>query len=150
MMAKPAPKKSLHRGWKKHKSRALTSLPVSRSCWGGGSDIAEEIVEQAAALHADLLVMGTHGRTGLMHLMLGSVAESVMKKSATPLLIVRSNKKQTNPPVLPNKKRAQRIGLFFSMIKTLTLANLAVAQHHPFLARQTLQPDGTTGMDFIG
>lgn len=93
MMAKSRSEKVLAPWMEKAQIAGINVLPVSRSCWGGGSDIAEEIVEQATALHADLLVMGTHGRTGLMHLMLGSVAESVMKKSTSPLLIVRSNKK---------------------------------------------------------
>lgn len=47
----------------------------------------------AAAPRYDLLVMGTHGRTGFAHLMLGSVAERVVRRSPTPVLTVRSEKK---------------------------------------------------------
>lgn len=47
------------------------------------------IVEQAAAGHFDLIVMGTHGRTGLSHALVGSVAERVVQKAPCPVLTVR-------------------------------------------------------------
>ena len=50
---------------------------------------AKAIVEHAARLGADLIVMGSHGRTGMVHLMLGSVAEAVVRTSPCPVLTVR-------------------------------------------------------------
>jgi nucleotide-binding universal stress UspA family protein len=50
---------------------------------------AIEIVEAANAEHADLLVLGTHGRTGLAHVLLGSVAERVVRTAPCPVLTVR-------------------------------------------------------------
>ena len=47
------------------------------------------IVEQAAANAIDLIVMGTHGRTGLSHAFLGSVAERVVQKAPCAVLTVR-------------------------------------------------------------
>ena len=47
-----------------------------------------EIME--AAKGRDLIVMGTHGRTGLSHLLLGSVAERVVRGSEIPVLTIRS------------------------------------------------------------
>jgi nucleotide-binding universal stress UspA family protein len=47
-----------------------------------------EILRMAAALDCDLIVMGTHGRTGVQRLLLGSVAENVLRRSATPVLVV--------------------------------------------------------------
>ncbi len=51
----------------------------------------ETIVESANNLNCDLIVMGTHGRRGLSHLLLGSVAERVVRTSAVPVLTVRSD-----------------------------------------------------------
>jgi len=50
---------------------------------------AATIVEYAAATHAGLIVMGTHGRTGLAHLLMGSVAEQVVRTAPCPVLTVR-------------------------------------------------------------
>ena len=47
------------------------------------------IVEYAQAVHADLIVMGTHGRTGLAHIFMGSVAERVVRTAPCPVLTVR-------------------------------------------------------------
>ncbi|MBC7170924.1 MAG: universal stress protein, partial [Polyangiaceae bacterium] len=48
-----------------------------------------EIVRTAERLHADLIVMGTHGRSGLAHFLIGSVAEKVVRSSPIPVLTVR-------------------------------------------------------------
>jgi nucleotide-binding universal stress UspA family protein len=50
---------------------------------------AETIVTHAHELGADLIVMGTHGRTGLAHLLIGSVAERVFRTSPCPVMTVR-------------------------------------------------------------
>jgi nucleotide-binding universal stress UspA family protein len=46
------------------------------------------IVEEARTTGADLIVMGTHGRTGLKHVLIGSVAERVVRKAGCPVLVV--------------------------------------------------------------
>jgi nucleotide-binding universal stress UspA family protein len=51
---------------------------------------AETIVEYAASRGIDLIVMGTHGRTGMAHLLLGSVAERVVRTAYCPVLTVRT------------------------------------------------------------
>lgn len=48
----------------------------------------EDILKTAEAWEADLLVLGTHGRTGLVHLLMGSVAEYIVKNSKIPVMIV--------------------------------------------------------------
>ena len=50
---------------------------------------ATVIVDEAAAQHADLIVIGTHGLSGLKHLLLGSIAERVVQKSPCPVLAVK-------------------------------------------------------------
>jgi nucleotide-binding universal stress UspA family protein len=50
---------------------------------------AEEIVSFAAKNKIDLIVMASHGRTGLSRLLMGSVAEAVMRRAHCPVLIVK-------------------------------------------------------------
>jgi len=52
-------------------------------------DPATCIIEAAIKFHADLIVMATHGRTGLSHFFLGSVAERVVRESPVPVMTVR-------------------------------------------------------------
>ncbi|MFK5926162.1 MAG: universal stress protein [Desulfuromusa sp.] len=49
----------------------------------------EQIIGQAEEKSADLIVIGTHGRTGLDHVLFGSTAEKVVRKSKIPVLTVR-------------------------------------------------------------
>jgi nucleotide-binding universal stress UspA family protein len=49
----------------------------------------EEISKVIDSEHIDLVVMGTHGRTGIAHLLVGSVAERVVRTSKVPVLVVR-------------------------------------------------------------
>ena len=48
-----------------------------------------EIIRYAKLQNIDLIVMGTHGRTGLQHVLLGSVAEKVVRKAPCPVLTIR-------------------------------------------------------------
>jgi nucleotide-binding universal stress UspA family protein len=50
---------------------------------------AQAIVDHAREQKADLIVMGTHGRHGVAHLLMGSVAERVVRTAACPVLTVR-------------------------------------------------------------
>jgi len=49
----------------------------------------EEIVRVGREISADLIIMGTHGRTGMSHLFLGSVTEKVIRRAPCPVLTVR-------------------------------------------------------------
>lgn len=50
--------------------------------------VAEQIIKKATEWSADLIIMGSHGRTGLSHLLLGSTAEAVMRHGKIPVFIV--------------------------------------------------------------
>ncbi len=52
-------------------------------------DVDSTIVKLAQNEHFDLIVMGTHGRTGLAHLLMGSVAERVLRVAPCPVLTIR-------------------------------------------------------------
>ena len=60
---------------------------VETSVWYGPP--AEGIIEAARARDIDLIVMSTHGRSGLGRLVLGSVAETVLRGTTTPILLLR-------------------------------------------------------------
>ena len=50
--------------------------------------VADGILAAADRIRADMIVMGTHGRSGLSRLVLGSVAEAVLRRAAVPVLVV--------------------------------------------------------------
>ena len=54
----------------------------------------EVILDQAKRVVADLIVMGTHGRRGLQRLVLGSVAESVVRRAGCPVLVVKAKRRR--------------------------------------------------------
>lgn len=60
-------------------------------------DPATEILKLAQDAGADLIVMGTHGTTGLSRLLMGSVAESVLRKAPCPVLTIRGAFKGAAP-----------------------------------------------------
>lgn len=64
-------------------------------------DAARRILEGIETLNADLVVMSSHGLTGLQHLVLGSVAEKVVRLATCPVLVVKAFGKS----LLPAKKR---------------------------------------------
>ena len=63
----------------------LADAAVARVC--------DVIVEQARERQCDLIVMGTHGRRGIHHALIGSDAERVIRMSPVPVLLVRSGEK---------------------------------------------------------
>lgn len=70
---------------------------VGRACPGARGLVKigvawEQLLGVAADVHADLLVMGTHGRRGFAHAVMGSVAERVVRLSPVPVLTVRSRR----------------------------------------------------------
>jgi nucleotide-binding universal stress UspA family protein len=63
---------------------------------GAGADVivaqgipVDEIVAHATRLGVDLIVMGTHGRRGLQHAVMGSVAERVVRTASVPVMTIR-------------------------------------------------------------
>ncbi|MBI5760629.1 MAG: universal stress protein [Planctomycetales bacterium] len=81
---------------KEQSEKALNQVPDPQWCQGKvvqrvlrrGTPFVE-IVRYAKEANADLVVLGTHGRGGLAHVLLGSVAEKVVRKAPCPVLTVR-------------------------------------------------------------
>ena len=78
------------------------------SAWYGPP--AEAIVEAARHRHADLIVMASHGRSGVARLVLGSVAESVLRATAVPILLIRAEGAPLEPLVAaPRAKEVSHV-----------------------------------------
>lgn len=54
-----------------------------------GGEPAAEINRYAHEWHADMIVLGTHGRSGISHLLMGSVAERVLREANVPVMCIR-------------------------------------------------------------
>ncbi len=63
-----------------------------------GGQAAEMILEQAKAWMPDLIIMGTHGRRGLVRMVMGSDAEAVVRGATVPVMLVRAAPKQQAMP----------------------------------------------------
>lgn len=58
-------------------------------------DVAKVIVANASSFQADVIAMSTHGWTGLLHLLHGSVAEEVLRRSPVPVLAMRPARRES-------------------------------------------------------
>lgn len=79
----------------------LDNLPLENIDWEKSAEEGEAataIVQRAERIQADAIVMGTHGRTGLPHMLLGSVAEKVARTASCPVLTVRPEAFQFEMP----------------------------------------------------
>ncbi len=74
---------------------AARGLTVSHAVRYG--DAPEEILDHARAQRVDLIAMSTHGRTGILRLVLGSVAEAVLRASPMPVLLLRAEASALSP-----------------------------------------------------
>jgi nucleotide-binding universal stress UspA family protein len=70
------------------------------------TDVHREILSQATALHADLIVIGSHGRSGFERVLLGSITEKVLRKAHCPVMVVP---RQVEGGVVPGAGRFRRI-----------------------------------------
>ena len=79
----------------------LAGLPLKKAVWEKyieEGEAATAIVREAEQRRADLIVMGTHGRTGLEYMLLGSVAEKVVRRADCPVLTIRPDAFQFEMP----------------------------------------------------
>ncbi|MBV8381118.1 MAG: universal stress protein [Planctomycetaceae bacterium] len=91
MMAVPADPRmylDLLEGARRRVAGPDLKFQVETQLWQG--NVAEEILRAASESGCDLIVMGSHGRSGLGRLLLGGVAEAVMHKADCPVLTVKS------------------------------------------------------------
>ena len=84
-----------HRTWESLDDlvdRIKGSVAVKKAVRHGKTSV--EICDAAKAMQADIVVIGSHGRTGLSHVLIGSVAETVVRHADCPVLVVRAMDKQ--------------------------------------------------------
>ncbi len=89
MLQELADQSARHLGEWKKQAEALGALDVRVETVVG--EPAAEIVAFARDRKVDLLVLGTHGRTGIEHALMGSVAERVVRRARCPVLTVHPN-----------------------------------------------------------
>lgn len=76
---------------------ARTAGPIVAVVSTAAGNPAEEILSYAAKHGIDLIVLGAHGRTGLSRLLLGNVAERVLRAARCPVLVVPAGPVETEP-----------------------------------------------------
>lgn len=69
-------------------------------------DAAIEIVDYAKDIHTDMIVIGTHGRTGVSRFLMGSVAEHVVRTAPCPVLVVRPSEHEFVLPDPPSREES--------------------------------------------
>ena len=80
-------KEDLDNRYREHYAKKIENgIKFEIATKSGGKD--EEIIKFAKEHKADLIVMGTHGRTGIGHVLFGSVAERVLRRSRFPVFII--------------------------------------------------------------
>jgi nucleotide-binding universal stress UspA family protein len=88
------------------RAAGISGVEVSTEVKDGSP--ARTIVDCAVARRCQLIVMGTHGRGGLGHLVLGSVAERVVRTASCPVLTVSAAAAQTQQPAATKAKKAKQ------------------------------------------
>jgi hypothetical protein len=94
-------------------------------------DPAEEILRVAEETKCDLIMIGTHGRTGLGRLLMGSVAEQVVRKAHCPVLTVKAplqTELPTKPPETDETNIAEKAVPRELLIRAAQ--NSATGKHH--------------------
>jgi nucleotide-binding universal stress UspA family protein len=72
----------------------------------GRGDEVTEILQAAQEVECGLIVLGTHGRTGLGRLLMGSVAEAVLRRAACPVLVVKDRRTEPEASSAPPAEKA--------------------------------------------
>ena len=89
------------------KARMRQCLPANFKgvveCHVQDGEAVEEILKTAQSRHCDLIVLGTHGRSGLTRLLVGSVAEAVLRKAPCPVLTIRPRATEPSAAAKPTE-----------------------------------------------
>lgn len=89
------------------RARAAGVTKLETSVWYAAA--ADAIIEAARVRDIDLIVMGTHGRSGFGRLVLGSVAESVLRGTTTPILLLRGTEAAAADDAAPVERETAHV-----------------------------------------
>ena len=101
-----AGKKTLERGARSLERAGVKPQTVLAESFGGS--IAGAVVDQARRWRADLIVVGTHGRTGVNRALMGSEAELIARRSPVPVLLVPAGRRRGSSASYPPARRARQ------------------------------------------
>jgi nucleotide-binding universal stress UspA family protein len=118
---------------------ALRDVTISTEVLFGSP--ASAIVDAADTNDADLIVMGTHGHGGVMHLLMGNVAERVVRTAGCPVLTVREPK--------PLKERALARSKVAVMVASILAAGVMLAPGSATIASAQEYKQATTGGEIV-
>jgi nucleotide-binding universal stress UspA family protein len=100
--------------WRESSERQLKNLAASElgaegnwRCVVRQGQPAHEIATYAASNDVDIIVISTHGRTGLRHVLVGSVAENVVRYAPCPVLVVREQERDFLPAQVRSSSKRQ-------------------------------------------
>ncbi len=82
--------KTIHEALRDVVSKYFSEVEVTKTALITSANAAQGICHYASKEDTDLIVLSTHGRTGLAHLLIGSVAEKVVRHAPCPVLTVRT------------------------------------------------------------
>lgn len=82
--------KAIHEALRDVVSKYFSDVEVTKTALITSTNAAQGICHYASKEDTDLIVLSTHGRTGLAHLLIGSVAEKVVRHAPCPVLTVRT------------------------------------------------------------
>jgi CPA2 family monovalent cation:H+ antiporter-2 len=91
------------------------------------SDVRNEILSLARSLACDLLVIGSHGRSGFERLLLGSVTEKVVRKSPCPVMVVPAHTTTASRPGLAGSTRPRIVAAVDFSDASLTAVEYAIS-----------------------
>ena len=104
-----------------------SDVPIHQEIVEAGA-VHKEILVQASRMSADLIVMGTHGRSGIDHLLLGSVAEKTLRTSRVPVLTVPPAAPERAAPGMPFRSILCAVDFSQDSARALSYAG-SLAQH---------------------
>jgi len=116
--------------------RAAAEWPKVKSVLRRGKPW-REVIDVAVEEHADLIVMGTHGRQGIAHALLGSVAERVVRASPVPVMTIRAATSDASPIAAEKPKALDEVDRYEQQLARPSVATIEASTFSGAIAGMT-------------